>query len=443
MLPAIDVEKLPGNGIHPTEEENRLRQFSEIDLAAERQRRQRLLHAGVFESDRREHRPRADPVEPQIPRTEFPGEGERRIPERPARERITAPLRRFDRGLLVEQIDHTPLGQLLLGGKSTHQCKRTPEVDLEMEPVPGLASGGKPAGAVEGSVVDQHIDPADGGEKPLRLAGPGEIGAEDPVAVRLRQRRQQLFRFGAGVAAVNRHPGSRGGETADQFGSDPAGAAGDQNVFFLKKHDVLPLKKCFFHIILLQKAEINCKKRGSAMKLYRCRFTLVEILVALAIISMLAAIGFGSYSFAMNSARESATKSMLKQLEIGLSSIRSQCGYYPSTSESYDVIKITFDSNNLPEKVEFGGTELPEDARLVFLKALDIESIRKNVDSNNRLLDSWGTPIYYCYPGKIRKTSYELISAGEDGKFTDAQQNSIPSSPKKEDFTESDDLTNL
>lgn len=178
------------------------------------------------------------------------------------------------------------------------------------------------------------------------------------------------------------------------------------------------------------------------MKLYRCRFTLVEILVALAIISMLAAIGFGSYSFAMNSARESATKSMLKQLEIGLSSIRSQCGYYPSTS-SYDVIKITFDSNNLPKKVEFGGTELPEDARLVFLKALDIESIRKNVDSNNRLLDSWGTPIYYCYPGKIRKTSYELISAGEDGKFTDEQQNSIPSPLKKEDFTESDDLTNL
>ena len=45
--------------------------------------------------------------------------------------------------------------------------------------------------------------------------------------------------------------------------------------------------------------------------------------------------------------------------------------------------------------------------------------------------------------GKMMSTSYELISAGEDGKFTDAQQNSIPSSPKKEDFTESDDLTNL
>ncbi len=178
------------------------------------------------------------------------------------------------------------------------------------------------------------------------------------------------------------------------------------------------------------------------MKLHRSRFTLVEILVTLAIISLLAGIGFGGYSYAMNSARESSTKALLKQLEAGLSAVRAECGYYPKT-ENYGMIEITFNSDNTPDKVKFGGTELNKAARQAFLKMVDIESIRKNIDDNHNLTDSWGTPIYYCHVGKINTTGYDLLAAGEDGKFSEDLKKEPDNSPALSKFTNSDDLTNF
>ena len=49
------------------------------------------------------------------------------------------------------------------------------------------------------------------------------------------------------------------------------------------------------------------------MKTLRFRFTLVEVLAVVALVSLLAAIGFGAYSYAMNASRESNTKSASKR----------------------------------------------------------------------------------------------------------------------------------
>ena len=48
------------------------------------------------------------------------------------------------------------------------------------------------------------------------------------------------------------------------------------------------------------------------------RFTLVELLAVMAIIAILSGIGFGAYTFANTRAKESATESLLKQIEAGL-----------------------------------------------------------------------------------------------------------------------------
>ena len=49
------------------------------------------------------------------------------------------------------------------------------------------------------------------------------------------------------------------------------------------------------------------------MKKYCNKFTLVEILAVVALIGILTAIGFGAYTYAMNSAKESSTKALIKQ----------------------------------------------------------------------------------------------------------------------------------
>ena len=66
------------------------------------------------------------------------------------------------------------------------------------------------------------------------------------------------------------------------------------------------------------------------MKTFRFRFTLVEVLAVVALVSLLAAIGFGAYSYAMNASRESNTKALLKRIEAGLESCRTKYGYYPA-----------------------------------------------------------------------------------------------------------------
>ena len=50
------------------------------------------------------------------------------------------------------------------------------------------------------------------------------------------------------------------------------------------------------------------------------RFTLTEVLVVVFLIGVLTAIGFGMYSYAMNSAKESATRALFSRLNAALES---------------------------------------------------------------------------------------------------------------------------
>ena len=167
------------------------------------------------------------------------------------------------------------------------------------------------------------------------------------------------------------------------------------------------------------------------MKTLRFRFTLVEVLAVVALVSLLAAIGFGAYSYAMNASRESNTKALLKRIEAGLESCRTKYGYYPA-STSLDLIKFKLDSSNLISDVEFNATSesnkttLSDEMRKEFLRVVEEESLKKGKTGDFVLEDSWGGAIYYRYPGQINKGGFDLIAPGADGGFGSGKAENPP-----------------
>lgn len=161
------------------------------------------------------------------------------------------------------------------------------------------------------------------------------------------------------------------------------------------------------------------------------RFTLTEVLVVVFLIGVLTAIGFGMYSYAMNSAKESATRALFSRLNAALESCNTKFGYIPSGKESQKFNEIRFkikdgtqEDNSFTELTfmeNFDSNKKVEAEYMKeFLKTIDAESLRKNLqkkDSYYVLVDGWGNTIYYAYPGKFNTTSYDLYSAGPDGNI--------------------------
>ena len=164
-------------------------------------------------------------------------------------------------------------------------------------------------------------------------------------------------------------------------------------------------------------------------------FTLVELLAVMALIAILSALGFGVYSYAKGKARESATEALLKQVEAGLESFHTKNGYYPrSTGGGFGTIAFTFASDGTVQSINFGTETLTrqtisqndpqakmkymKNAKLEsFTKAVDMQVLKSNLNSDNELTDAWGSKVYYRSPGEFKRGSFDLISAGPDGEF--------------------------
>ena len=188
-------------------------------------------------------------------------------------------------------------------------------------------------------------------------------------------------------------------------------------------------------------------------------FTLVELLIAAAIIAVLAGIGFAGYSFAVNSGRESSTKSLIHQMTTVFDTCQNKAGFYPA-SNGFQNIVFTFEKDakgnktvplkfkigdvDKSDEVEYSKTDVGVKKQLfdTVTKMLDMENIKSMCDTKGILRDSWGNEIMYCYPGKINKTKYDIVSAGPDGKFGNAtKEGVIPVT--KDDFAECDDIHNF
>jgi general secretion pathway protein G len=118
-------------------------------------------------------------------------------------------------------------------------------------------------------------------------------------------------------------------------------------------------------------------------------FSLVEMLLVLVILATLAAIVVPRFAGRSEQAKETAARTQITSISTALDAFEVDNGYYPTSADGLGVL-----------------VERPATAtnwRGPYLKS----------QIGN---DPWGNPYVYEYPGRNNADSYDLSSAGPDGR---------------------------
>ena len=121
-------------------------------------------------------------------------------------------------------------------------------------------------------------------------------------------------------------------------------------------------------------------------------FTLLELLVVLAIIATLVAVVAPNIFRNVGDAKTAAAKSQIEIFDLALDAYRLDNDTYPTTSQGLTALRV-----------KPTGGDIPRNWRGPYL--------RKDVP-----LDPWGRPYVYVAPGVENPTSYDLYTLGRDGK---------------------------
>ena len=187
-------------------------------------------------------------------------------------------------------------------------------------------------------------------------------------------------------------------------------------------------------------------------------FSLVEILTVVAIIAILIGIALGVTSYVKTRNREVQTQTTIKMLEMVLEQYKNKYGSYPSLNGQPDqdigqaVFKIPAKNTGKGGLISFFDDVSYNGDEITGIKGVNI--VKKGNDI--LILDGWGSPIIYVYPGVFNKNKFDLGSGGankmlgEDSssKFTETE---IPNCGKRNDensayrknFGKIDDITNF
>jgi type II secretory pathway pseudopilin PulG len=145
-------------------------------------------------------------------------------------------------------------------------------------------------------------------------------------------------------------------------------------------------------------------------------FTLIEILSAIAIIALLAALLIGGAGFASRASAEAKTRSLLKQMELALEQYFQDRGYYPTETASG-----TVDWN-----------------RAGFMSTTGVAYLENyNYDTANPFEDAWDRPFYY---ENDSVEGYHLWSKGYDGEHG-RKDDGTPNPISRAGEAGSDDIT--
>jgi len=120
-------------------------------------------------------------------------------------------------------------------------------------------------------------------------------------------------------------------------------------------------------------------------------FTLLEILIVIGIIAILAALTVGGIQFAGDKSDEAKTRAVMKEFEMALEKYKKDKGTYPI--------------------VAAGEINLGNDKWKTFKAGKYLGG-----DNSGLIVDGYGNPLYYCYPGTKNKGKYDLWSKGPDDK---------------------------
>lgn len=118
-------------------------------------------------------------------------------------------------------------------------------------------------------------------------------------------------------------------------------------------------------------------------------FTLVELLLVLAILATLAAIVIPKFSGRTEQARIAAAKTQISIFSTSLDAFEVDNGYFPKGAEGLNAL-----------------VEEPSDSR-----TWKGPYLRQGIP-----LDPWGQPYVYEYPGKHNNKGYDLMCPGPDGQ---------------------------
>jgi general secretion pathway protein G len=136
--------------------------------------------------------------------------------------------------------------------------------------------------------------------------------------------------------------------------------------------------------------EISTRRAAAPRQLSRAGFTLLEILVVLAIIGLLAGLAITNVDKIFGGAQSSTVRLQVRDsMRTPLTSYRIHMGDYPSTAEGLQAL-ITAPGNKADK---WHGPYL-EPARIP--------------------VDAWNEPLQYAFPGNKNKGSYDLWSKGPD-----------------------------
>ena len=154
----------------------------------------------------------------------------------------------------------------------------------------------------------------------------------------------------------------------------------------------------------------------------KASFTLVEILAAVAIIGILAGMSLGTASYIRERNREIQTQTTVKMLEMILEQYKTKYGRYPAVNGApgnnlnTPIFRLpwAYDPDD-PDELTALFNDVSFDSSSNHITS--IKGINIHIDIDNEevwLLDGWGYPIVYVYPGIFNRTKYDLGSAGPD-----------------------------
>lgn len=156
-------------------------------------------------------------------------------------------------------------------------------------------------------------------------------------------------------------------------------------------------------------------------------YSLVEMLVVLAIIAILVGLGAGGYTVARRWLAQSQTEALLAKLKLAIESYKNDKGYYPLPQDG-NPHNFRLDANANDFSGSASGDELQPRNNMSYF--MDYSKLRqdqsyKKAEGEFLVKDGWNSPagdedfgaIKYRCPGIINKTSFDLYSAGPDREF--------------------------
>lgn len=168
------------------------------------------------------------------------------------------------------------------------------------------------------------------------------------------------------------------------------------------------------------------------------KFTLIEILVTIAIIAILFAISVAGYSIAMQKSAESQTIAIIEQIKTGMTSYKDDTGYFIQNPDSD--VSFLLDVPDAPEmgadatddidndgdgNIDIDGVasnpNINPDLGIDFQDYVNIKD--SNLDNDRYVLDAWGSKLRYQCPGTHNRTGFDILSAGPDGDYTTTNDN--------------------